>query len=146
MNPLYIENTAKDLLRSTLLKCGYVKYSDSKSPSVKNTGYRIDRFNSMLASLKQKRLDEAAKKEQEALEQRRKAEAESAKQQAAMPQSPTDRWKQNVANFASKPQNLGMNPSSAAPAGLPKPPSFQITPKTPPSAKVAREITFKWKV
>lgn len=152
MSKNLVKDTAKDLLYSALLKCGYKKYADSKSPSIKSQGLRIDRFNSMLAEWKQKRADEAAKADQAALEeQKAKMENSAPPPQDPGPQTPADQWKQNVSNFANAPQNLGAaNPAPAnspQDAGLPTPPSTQLPPKTSPNMKVANQnVTFKWKV
>ncbi len=154
MSQNFVKDTAKDLLYSALLKCGYKKYADSKSPSVKSQGLRIDRFNSMLAEWKQKRVDEAAKAEQTAIEeQKANMESSAPPSQDQGPQTPADQWQQNVSNFANTPQNLGMNTTNPPPAnspqdaGLPVPPSTQLPPKTSPNAKVASQnIVFKWKL
>lgn len=153
MSQNLVKDTAKDLLYSALLKCGYKKYADSKSPSIKPQGLRIDRFNSMLAEWKQKRADEAAKAEQAALEeQKAKMENSAPPPQDQTPQTPVDQWKQNVSNFANTSQNIGTNTNPAPAnspqdAGLPTPPSTQLPPKTSPNMKVASQnVTFKWKV
>lgn len=146
-----IKDTARDVLFSTLEKCGYIKYASSRKPSFKNTGSRLDRFNSMLSEYKTKK---AEQEKQNKLDVQKAAEAAQPLVPESKP-SPLEQWKQNTSNFADMSRTaLGQAAQAPMPqgspnpqqAGLPQPPSTQVPPQQPPktaSMKFDRD-TIDW--
>ena len=101
-------NSPKDIAKKVLAdilsspQYGFQKFSKSNTPDIQNPGLNSSRYMSMLAELKERRMNMAAEAKKLQDENRKQSlEAQKAQMNAVpQPQSPVNTWINNTKNFA----------------------------------------------